>query len=295
MQEARDFNGVWTALLTPFCKDLSIDNPAWEALIERQNSSEVTGVVVAGSTGEGSSLSVHEKLSLIKRAKASLSGKIRLMANVGGSDTRQTVEVARLAQDAGADSLLVVTPPYLKPSLRGLALHFSSIAKAVSIPICLYHVPGRTAQSLSVAEMQDLCDIDRVATVKEASGDIGLLSEFITSCQASFLSGDDLCLLPGLAVGAIGVVSVAANLIPDKLCELYSSYQRGELAKATSLHQRLVPLFKGLFVESNPSPIKALSADLGLCQNILRPPLATASKSSTKVVLDAYRSVITEF
>lgn len=278
------FSGVWTALATPFNKDLSIDIYSWEKIIAYQSSAGVRGVVVAGSTGEGSTLSVNEKLSLIKKAKAILPTTVKLMANVGGSVTEQSVELAKLSEEAGADSLLVVTPPYIKPSLAGLKYHFQTIADAVSIPICLYHVPSRTGQTLDSTAMKILCQINGVELVKEASGDLNLYSDFIVNCKATFLSGDDLSFLPSLAIGGSGLISVTSNIYPKEMVYLNSLFENGKNYEASKLHQNLFPVFKSLFIESSPGPLKKILSLKGLCSKYLRPPLREITKESEKSI-----------
>ena len=285
-----EFDGVWTALITPFQASGEIDWSAFEKILDLQKNAKVTGVVLAGSTGEGPTLTVQEKLSSIRKARAYLGAGFRIMANVGGSDTRQSVELAKLAADAGADSLLVVTPPYNKPTLPGLKLHFSSVADATDLPICLYHIPGRTGQLLSVAQLVELCEIDKVKAVKEATGDLALFSLAKQSSGAAFLSGVDPTYLASLALGGRGVVSVVTNLMPEPFVQMTAAFWQGDYEKALDLHEKMYPLLQVLECETNPGPIKAAMFERGLCQNILRAPLVAIEASSQATIKGTLKS-----
>jgi len=277
MERNASIKGVWTAIVTPFTEDGSIDFTAWDKLLLLQKEAGVRGIVVSGSTGEGSTLSVTEKLSLMKRAKALVGKSMQLMGGIGGSDTAQCVELAQLYEDAGADSLLVVTPPYNKPSLAGLKLHFSSIANKVKIPLCLYHVPGRTGQRLDAHALSELCKIPSLTMVKEASGDLSLFSEALLNSEAAYFSGDDLTYLGSLAYGGSGVISVISNAFPKEWVALTEAFWKSDWEKIHTLHKILSPLNKNLYCEGNPTPLKAVLEDMKLCKGYLRAPLAPVS------------------
>lgn len=279
-----DFTGVWTALATPFKADLEIDWDAFDKLIAAQEAAGVAGVVIAGTTGESPTLSVQEKLSLIRRARATLKPHVRVMAGSGDSNTRQSIELSRLSEDAGADSLLVVTPPYNKPSIAGLLNHYQSIAAAVKVPLCVYHVPGRTAQFLTVEQLAALCQVKGVGLVKEASADIAFFSRALMRGKIPFLSGDDPTYLASLSVGGTGVISVVSNIFPAAMVQLTDAFFRGDLARARALHQALLPAIDALFCEVNPCPTKAALAQAGLCQNTLRAPLAAVTPESYQFI-----------
>jgi 4-hydroxy-tetrahydrodipicolinate synthase len=270
-------DGIWTALITPMkSPDGAIDWDAFGRILEKQAQAQVSGLVLGGTTGEAPTLSVGEKISLIRKAKAQVGSRLSIMAGTGLSSTEQSVELSRLAQDAGADGLLVVTPPYNKPSLAGLVGHFEAISQASSLPICLYHVPGRTAQFLKAEALGRLTQIPRVTMVKEASGDMAFLSRAMEAARpgTQFFSGDDPTFLPSLSLGARGIISVLSNLLPGPMVDLWEAYREGNREKALGLHRLLFPLSEGIFLETNPGPIKALMARAGLCQNVLRLPLA---------------------
>lgn len=280
MERNADIKGVWTALATPFTEEGSIDFAAWDKLLLLQKEAGIKGIVVSGSTGEGSTLSVSEKLSLMKRAKALVGKHLQLMGGIGGSDTAQCVELAQLYEDAGADSLLVVTPPYNKPSLAGLKLHFSSIASKVKIPICLYHVPGRTGQRLDANVLSELCKIPSIKMVKEASGDLSLFSEACLYSDAEYFSGDDLTYLGSMAYGGIGVISVISNIFPKEWVALTEAYWKSDREKIHTLHKILSPINKHLYCEGNPTPLKAALEEMKLCKGYVRAPLAPISQEN---------------
>jgi len=281
---ANKFNGVWTALITPFSPDGEIDWPSYEALLKRQELGGVAGVVVSGTTGESPTLAVQEKLALIRKARATLSPAVRVMAGTGGNNTNQSVELSRLAVDAGADSLLIVTPPYNKPSNNGLKLHFQSIADAVNVPLCLYHVPGRTAQLLSHKQISMLCEIPSIKAVKEASGDVALFSRALNCSQASFLTGDDPTYLASLAVGGIGVISVVSNVFPEAMVKMTKDFIGGNIQSALEMHNILLPMIDILFCEANPVPTKAAFSILGYCGTTVRAPLAVLEEQNFEAV-----------
>lgn len=281
------FKGVWTAIVTPFKDDHSLDWAAWERLLNLQAEGGVSGVVVSGTTGESPTLTVQEKISLVRKARAVLPSSIRLMAGSGGNNTDQSVELSRLCVDAGADSLLVVTPPYNKPSPAGLKLHYTTITESVSVPVCLYHVPGRTGQMLSPEVLADLCRIKGVACVKEATGDMGFLSRAINqtrSAGTAFLSGDDITFLPSLALGATGVISVISNVLPGEMVRMFKAWESNDLTGALRLHNIMQPLMDVMFCESNPGPVKEALAQAGIISRSLRAPMAPVTTASASLM-----------
>jgi 4-hydroxy-tetrahydrodipicolinate synthase len=286
MQSQVDFSGVWTALVTPFLSDKSIDWQSFETLVKRQVEAKVRGIVLCGSTGEANSLLVQEKLSLLKKAKALSSGQIKIMMGTGSSNTEQTLELSKLAIDSGADALLIVTPPYSKPNPQGVLGHFRYISDGVQgrAPICLYHVPSRTGQKLSEKSLLDLLEIPGIFAIKESSADLVLLSSLAFRKENLVLSGEDPLFLPSLAAGAQGLVSVCANVFPQEVVRIYQEFTLGNINKAYSLHQALLQFNKDLFIESNPCPCKQALSFLGLCQNHMRLPLASLSDEN-KLIL----------
>jgi 4-hydroxy-tetrahydrodipicolinate synthase len=289
--------GVWTAIITPFDEKLEIDWNAYENLLIRQEKAGISGIVVCGTTGEAPTLTVQEKLALIKKARAILSDNIQIMGGTGSNNTTESIELSKLALDAGCDSLLIVTPPYNKPTLSGLIRHFGSIAKNVTAPICLYHVPGRTAQCLTPQEISELCNIKNITSVKEASGDVALFSRSKNASSADFFSGDDPTYLASLSVGSVGAISVASNVFPKAMVELTNAFFDGNIGKAQKIHNILLPMIDVLFCESNPSPVKAALEMSGFCKNTLRSPLAPvtdASYSKIKITLNNTQKLLEE-
>lgn len=272
--------GVWTAIATPFAKDDAIDWAAFEKLLDVQIKGGVQGVVISGTTGESPTLTVQEKISLVRKARAQLPAQIRVMAGSGGNNTAQSIELSKLCVDAGADALLIVTPPYNKPSMAGLTLHYQMISDATTVPLCLYHVPGRTGQSLSATAIGKLTTIPHVTSVKEASGDVALFSRAVNASTATFLSGDDPTYLASLAVGGSGVISVVSNVFPKAMVELTKAYQKNDAARALELHNILLPAIDVLFCEANPGPLKAAIEIFGWAKNHLRAPLAGVTPES---------------
>lgn len=268
------FSGVWTAIATPFTATGELDIKAFERLLQIQAEGKVTGIVVSGTTGESPTLSVQEKISLVRKARVALPQSIRVMAGTGGNDTNQTVELSKLAVDAGADSLLIVTPPYNKPSTAGLLAHFNAVSEAVPVDLCMYHVPGRTAQLLSAEVIGKICQVPRLKSVKEASGDVALFSRALLAApKTSFLSGDDPTYLASLAVGGDGVISVISNIYPKAMVVMTNAYKDGQVARARQIHDILLPAIDAMFFEANPCPLKAALHSRTLAHNTLRLPL----------------------
>lgn len=282
--------GVYTALVTPFTKDGQVDWAAFDRLLAMQAKAEVDGVVISGTTGETPTLSVDEKVSLFRRARAALPPSVEVMAGTGGNDTRASIELSKLAQDAGVNSLLIVTPPYNKPSREGLRAHFEAIANAVRIPLCLYHVPGRTGQRLSPEDLAYLCELPQVTCVKEASGDLFLFSKAFLLSKATYLSGDDFTYLPSLSVGGKGVISVLTNIFPRAFVLMTRKFLQKDIQGALDIHNALLPLIEGLFSEASPGPTKDLLAHAGLIQNHLRLPLVPVEATTHERLVRLYKS-----
>ena len=272
---------VWTALVTPFESNGKIDLKSFDRLLEEQLAAEITGVVICGTTGEAPALEVSEKISLLDRAKKLSKNKLQIMVGTGSNNTNDSIELSKKARDAGADSLLIVTPPYNKPSLAGLIKHFEAISEASKTPICLYHVPGRTAQHLSAEAMKKITEVDGVFSVKEASGDLSLYSRVLEACPNKvILTGDDPTYLPSLSVGGQGVISVMTNAFPKAFVSLSRAYAAGDVQKAKKIHQLFFPMIEALFCETNPTPVKYVMEKMGLCSSSVRLPLAPLTKES---------------
>ena len=245
-------------------------------MIDDQKTSGIRGLVVIGSTGEGSSLTNDEKKSLIKHAVSRATPQLEVMAGAGTINTADTLTMAKIAIDNGVDSLLIVTPPYCKPSTDGLVKHFTAIAQSSSVPICLYHVPGRTGQKLTIDQFKALKPF--ISAIKEAGAEMDFYSELVLATDSCLLSGDDLSFLPSLSAGGRGCISVLANLVPQSVQRIYDLYRQGDNQQATAYHHCLFPLMQALFWESNPGPVKAILAErYPQMQNIMRLPLSPVS------------------
>ena len=286
--------GVITALVTPFKPDGSLDVAAYKRLLQDQLAAGVSGVIPCGTTGESPTLAHDEKKTLITEAIRACKGSgTVVIAGTGSNSTPESVALSAWASQAGAAAVLVVTPYYNKPSPAGLQAHFTAVAEAVSCPVMLYNVPGRTGVSLPPETAARLASHPRIRFLKEATGNVALTSEFIDQFRLSghsldVFSGDDATFLPLLAVGAAGVVSVASNLFPREMVRIQSLFEAGRHQEAFELHQRFYPLFRDLFVESNPVPIKAAlefvaaDAESALCLASARAPLAALGTESRR-------------
>ncbi len=276
------FRGTYTALVTPF-RDDAIDVDAFERLIEAQIAGGVRGIVPVGTTGESPTLSHVERRQVIELAVKFARGRCQVVAGTGSNSTRETIAHTREAQEIGVDGALVVAPYYNKPSQEGLFRHFQAIAQASSLPIMLYNIPGRCAVDIgadTVVRLARACPT--ILAIKEASGSVERVSELVARVPDGFniLSGDDSLTLPFLAVGALGVVSVASNLFPAEISELVRAFLDGEIEKAQRLHRRFLPLFKDLFIEPNPVPAKTVLAWRGEMAATCRLPLVEMGEAT---------------
>ena len=260
------FKGAATALITPF-RDGKIDRPALEALIEFQIAGGIAAILVAGTTGESATLDFDEHRELIRMAHESIAGRIPLLAGCGSNCTDRAVRLAEIATQAGADALLAVTPYYNKASDRGILAHYRAIAEATNRPIIVYNVPSRTGMTLTAAHYRELAKIDRVCAVKEASGDLGLLEQAIAEC------GDDLDFYTGNDDRTVGVISVASNVLPERMCELCRLCDEGNDRRAAQKMQELRPILRELSAEVNPIPVKYAAFLCGFCLPEYRLPL----------------------
>ena len=280
--------GVWTALITPFNDKNELDLSAFRKILRDQRDAGVTGVIPCGTTGESPTLTVAEKKLLIQTAIEELRGSaVQVVAGTGSNNTAETIELSRWASDAGAQGVLIVTPYYNKPSQAGLEAHFLAVAEAVRCEVMLYNVPSRTGVSLSASTVAALASHPRITSLKEATANVAFASEIIDTLNLNktsldILSGDDATFLPLLSVGAVGVVSVASNLFPRVMVAIHQAATENRLGEARSLHQKYYPLFRDLFMESNPVPIKHAMALMGFCDARVRSPLVFLSNESAE-------------
>ncbi|KEG19974.1 4-hydroxy-tetrahydrodipicolinate synthase [Bartonella bacilliformis] len=281
--------GALTALITPFNENGSVDEEAFCNFIEWQVTQGIDGLVPAGTTGESPTLSHEEHKRVIELCVEKVAKRVPVVAGAGSNSTDEAVELAQHAKKVGADAVLVVTPYYNKPNQKGIYAHFSTIAKAVSIPIVIYNIPGRSVVDMAVKTMKDLCqNFKNIIGVKDSTGNIERVSEQREKCGKDFvqLSGDDQTALGFNAHGGIGCVSVASNVAPKLCTELYAACRSGDYKTALELNDRLIPLNRGIFIEPNPSGIKYAVAKLGFCRDTVRLPLVPL-KDTTKEIIDA--------
>src|SRR6266404_266894 len=269
------FRGTFTALVTPF-RNNAIDAAAFEKLIEGQIAAGISGVVAIGTTGESPTLSHDEREQAIRLAVTIAKKRCVVLAGTGSNATHHAVADTKMAEKLGADGALLVAPYYNKPSQEGLFRHFKAIAEATALPIVLYNIPGRCGVDIlpdTVLRLADQCG--SIVSIKEASGSVERVSELRARLPEAFtiLSGDDSLTLPFMAVGAAGVVSVASNLFPAEVCALVRACESGDFKSAATLHRKLLPLFKDLFIEPNPVPVKTALGWRGAMLGEVRLPL----------------------
>ncbi|NOY91720.1 MAG: 4-hydroxy-tetrahydrodipicolinate synthase [Deltaproteobacteria bacterium] len=277
------FVGAASALVTPFRDDV-LDESALRELTERQLAAGMDFVVPCGTTGESPVLSVDEHARVVEVVVSQVRHRVPVLAGAGANSTKKTIELSRRCQDAGADGLLLVCPYYNKPSQAGLVAHFRAVLDAVPLPAVLYDIPARTGISIEFGTYEALAEIAAVVGVKEASGNILAAQRIVARYGDRFdvLSGDDALTLGMMAVGAVGLISVAGNLLPGPVAEVVHRVAKGELAQARALHQRLLPIHEALFAETNPSPIKAALAAQGLIAPELRLPLVWPTEATRR-------------
>ena len=285
--------GCGTALVTPFTADGGLDEAAVTRLARRQLDAGVHFLVPCGTTGESPTLSPAEKLRIVELVVAAAAGRAPVLAGAGGYDTRAAAALARDMAAAGADGLLSVTPYYNKPTPDGLRRHYAAIADAADLPIVVYNVPGRTGCNVAPATLARLAEIPSVVGVKEASGDLGQLCEICRAAPDGFsvLSGDDAATLPLMVLGGAGVISVAANEAPAEMAALVDLAAAGDFRAARAAHERLLPLMQVNFVESNPIPVKAALAAMGLIEEAYRLPMAPPGPASRARIAEVLREL----
>jgi 4-hydroxy-tetrahydrodipicolinate synthase len=277
------FEGLTVAMVTPF-RDGGVDWDAVDRLLDHLLEGSVNGVVPAGTTGEGPTLTAAERKELFRRVRRRTQGRAFVLAGTGTNSTAATVEQTRVAREEGADGALVVVPYYNKPTQAGMFAHFTEVADSAGLPVCLYNVPGRCSAGLTPETIRRLAENPRIVAIKEASGSLDQATEICARTPLTVLSGDDSLTLPMLAVGARGVVSVLGNLVPSAIKRMIRAFDAGDTAEALSLHQKLFSLSRALFVESNPGPIKYALAQTGMMGGDLRLPLVSIAESSARIV-----------
>ena len=280
------FEGAYTAIITPFDND-KIDYKALELIIERQISEGIDGIIPMGTTGESPTLSFEEHEEFIRRTVKIVNRRIKVIAGTGANSTSEAIWLTKGAEDAGVDATLSVNPYYNKPTQRGLVAHYEAIAKATKLPIILYNIPGRSGINFLPESVDELLKrTDRIAAMKEASGDIAQMMKLIELCgdRLTLLSGDDNLLLPILAIGGKGIISVLSNLLPADIKKVVTLYRENKTEEAKALFYKLLPLCRGMFLETNPIPIKAAMEMTGACSGELRLPLTPLSDENKMIL-----------
>jgi 4-hydroxy-tetrahydrodipicolinate synthase len=284
------FTGAGTALVTPFTKSGELDEIAVRRLGRRQIDNGIHFLVPVGTTGENPTLELSERLRMVEILADEAKGQVPVLAGCGGYNTKEIVHLAKDMQRAGANGLLSVTPYYNKPTQEGIVQHFKAIAEATPLPIILYNIAGRTGVNIETGTVARLAQIPNIIGVKEASGSLSQMCDVLHATPRDFivLSGDDALTLPLMAVGGRGVISVASNEIPSEMAQMVEAAERNDFAAARAIHARILPLMQVNFVESNPGPVKAAMAAMGLLEEVYRLPMVPPkpeSKAKIETVL----------
>jgi 4-hydroxy-tetrahydrodipicolinate synthase len=277
---------LFTAMITPMNKDCSVNYGAAVELARRLGENGSDGVVLSGTTGESPTLSFAEKVKLFSEVTDALGGELEILAGTGSNSTEDTIALTKAAENAGVDGIMLVTPYYNKPSQRGLYEHFKAVALQTSLPIMIYNVPGRTSVNILPDTVAQLAKIDNIVAIKEASGDLEQVSVLKTLVPPDFLiySGDDALTLPILAVGGAGVVSVVSHLVGREIKSMITSFGADKTADAMGIHLQLMPLFKAMFLTTNPVPVKRALEFMGFETGPLRLPLVDLTDEETQTI-----------
>jgi 4-hydroxy-tetrahydrodipicolinate synthase len=287
------FTGCGTALITPFLADGSIDETALRRLVKRQIDAGINFLVPCGTTGESPTLARREHLRVVEITLEEAKGKVPVLGGAGGYNTAEVIELAGELRHLGVDGILSVTPYYNKPTQEGLYQHFKAIATAVPVPMVVYSVQGRTAVNVEPATLKRLAELDNIVGVKEASGNIGQMASVVHQVPESFnvLSGDDSITIPLVALGGRGIISVVSNEIPGEMTKLTQLAMAGDFAGARAMQRQWLPLMDVNFVESNPIPVKAAMAMMGLCEPVYRLPMVPPSHQNQAKIESVLRAV----
>ena len=292
---------VITAMITPFKEDLSVDYVALEKLVNHLIENGSDAILVAGTTGETPTLSHDEETEIFEFVKKVVNGRVKIIMGAGSNSTQTAIESSLKAKRLGADAILTVVPYYNKPSQKGMYQHFSSIAKAVDLPIILYNIPGRTGVNMLPSTIAKLAkDFPNIVAVKQSNADLDLISDIKSLCPADFTvySGDDSLTLPMMSLGANGVISVASHIVGKEIKEMITAFNTGDNKKALNIHLKLYPIFKKLFMAPNPVPVKEALSRFGMIKNFVRNPLITLDEEEKKElysVIDKYEYAMADF
>lgn len=286
------FEGVLPAIITPFTKTDTIDKTGLQQNIQFVENGGVSGIAACGTTGESATLSTAEHMELIDIAVDC--AKVPILAGTGSNNTAEAIELTKHAEDAGAAGALVISPYYNKPNKAGLIAHFKAIADAVEMPIVLYNVPSRTSQDMPLDAIIELAKVDNIVAIKEASGNLDKVSQIIENTMDedfNVISGDDGLTMPITCLGGSGVISVVANVVPEKMVKLVNATNEGDMKTARQIHYEIAPLIRALFTETNPVPVKRAVELIGLNTGHLRLPLAPISSENEQKLIDCLKGL----
>jgi 4-hydroxy-tetrahydrodipicolinate synthase len=287
------FTGVGTALVTPFTRSGELDEQAVRRLGRRQIDAGIDFLVPCGTTGESPTLSEAERTRIVEILADESAGAVPVLAGAGGYNTREVIHDAEAMRRAGASGLLSVTPYYNRPTQEGLYQHYRAIAESTPLPIVVYNVPGRTGCNVEPATLARLSEMPNIVAVKEASGNVTQMCEVCRVVPPDFLvlSGDDVLTLPLMAVGGSGVISVVSNQIPGEMVAMVAAAARNDFAAARAVHERILPLMQVNFVETNPIPVKAGMAAMGLLEEVYRLPMCAPKPEAREKIVKVLRSL----
>jgi len=288
-----EFTGVGTALITPFTKSGTLDEPAVRKLAQRQVDAGIHFLVPCGTTGETPTLSPAERRRIVEICVEVAKGRALVLAGAGGYDTHEVMHAASEMEKAGAHGLLSVTPYYNKPTPEGLYQHYKAIADSTPLPIIVYNVPGRTGCNIDPATLVRISSIKNIVGVKEASGNVTQMAEICRAVPKDFLvmSGDDALTLPLMAIGGRGIISVASNEVPAEMVQMVEAAEKGDFAAARHWHEKLLPIMQINFVESSPGPVKFAMAAMGLCEEAYRLPMVPPRPASQEKILGVLKEL----
>jgi 4-hydroxy-tetrahydrodipicolinate synthase len=279
------FSGTFTALVTPFSNG-EVDVEALEGMVEFQIQHGVSGLVPCGTTGETPAMSEAEDRLVVETVVRVTNGRVPVIAGTGSNSTDMAIKYTKMAQEVGANGSLQVTPYYNKPTQEGMYRHFAAIAESTDLPLILYNIPGRTGVTISAETLARLAEIPNVVGVKDSTLSMNMVADVVSLCGEEFdvLSGDDPMTLPLVALGGRGVISVASNVAPGAVSDLVKALMEGDWERGRELHYELLPLFRTLFIETNPIPVKTAASLLGLCSDEMRLPLVPMEGENLRVL-----------
>jgi 4-hydroxy-tetrahydrodipicolinate synthase len=282
------FQGSFVALVTPF-KNGKLDEKTLAKLVRRHIEAGTDGIVPVGTTGESPTVSFEEHERVIEIVVEAANHEVPVIAGTGANSTEEAIHLTKFAKKAGADGILSVTPYYNKPTQEGLYQHYKAIAEKVDISMVLYNVPSRTGVSLAPETVARLSQVKNIEAIKEATGSMDQTSHILSLCDITVLSGDDSLTLPLLSIGAKGVISVIANILPEAVAQMMDAYFKGDHVRAKQLHYQMFPLCRALFIETNPIPVKRAMKLLGLCSDEMRLPLCAMRENNEKILVKAMK------